>query len=229
MPRRHAKLPSDGMPELPYALDQRPQGARRQALDAVPEGASVLDIGCWDGAMGRYLIECRAARVDGVERDPAMAERAAAAYDTVDVGSVEQLVDDLVAGRAGRYDALLLMDVLEHLAAPERVLAACRALLGPGGIAVISLPNVAHWSVRKNLLQGRWEYRDSGILDRTHLRFYTLRTGQRLIEGAGWCVCESFWSLGQPPILRLPEWRLGLLARWPALFAVQQLYVARRA
>jgi 2-polyprenyl-3-methyl-5-hydroxy-6-metoxy-1,4-benzoquinol methylase len=192
----------------------------------VPTGCRILDIGCWDGSMGAYLIKARQATVDGVELNAGMARRAALAYREVHSGPIEALLSGLIRARAGQYDALLLLDVLEHLVEPGRILEELRALVEPGGLVVVSLPNVAHWSVRKALLFGRWNYRDYGLMDRTHLRFYTLKTGRLLIEDAGWRITHSLWSIGQPPLLRLPENALDTLGRWPTLFAVQQLYVA---
>ena len=197
-------------------------------LRRIPRGATVLDVGCWDGSMGAFLRSELAATVDGIEPDSGAAARAAVGYRRVIPATVEQALEtgDLADGE---YDALVFYDVLEHLGDPWSVLTACRQLLRPGGAACVSIPNVAHWSVRKSLLQGQWRYRDSGILDRTHLRFFTRSTARELLEDSGWRVDWESSSVGQPPIIRLPDDLLGHLARWPSMFAVQLLFEARPA
>ena len=86
------------------------------------------------------------------------------------------------------YDVVLFLDVLEHLAHPEEVLIAARGWLRPRGIVLCSIPNVAHWRVRLSLLRGRFDYEDVGLLDRTHLRWYTRRTARELVAGAGYQI-----------------------------------------
>ena len=114
-------------------------------------------------------------------------------------------------------------------------LAEIAAWLAPEGRVVVSLPNVAHWTVRAGLLAGRWEYRDSGILDDTHLRFFTWASGARLVEDAGLLTVERqpiISGLGAHAGRTLPRaveraWR-AVGRRRPGLFAFQQLLVARR-
>ena len=210
-----------------YAVDVAPVGARRELLERAPAGATVLDIGCWSGDMGRFLAAKRHAVVDGVEPDPDMARLAAAHYRDVYVGPIERALAELLPQRRGAYDTLLLMDVLEHLVDPWAVLDACRPLLRQGGTALLSIPNVAHWSMRKELLLGRWCYARFGLLDRTHLRFFTRRSAIKLITGAGWRILSEQASVAQPPLLNVPEQGLRLLARRPSLFAFQLLFVAQ--
>jgi 2-polyprenyl-3-methyl-5-hydroxy-6-metoxy-1,4-benzoquinol methylase len=210
----------------PYDPDQIPAGRRRSLLERTPAGASVLDVGCWSGFNGRYLQETRGAVVDGVEPHREMAGRAAATYRDVLVEPIETGLTRLEAD-ARRYDVLVLFDVLEHLADPAEVLEALRVLTRHGGRALVSLPNVAHWTVRKALLQGRFEYADSGILDRTHLRFFTRESARRLLEDAGWEITWEGVTLDQPPLLRLGPRALGVLDRWPGLFGVQLLFEAQ--
>jgi Methionine biosynthesis protein MetW len=103
------------------------------------------------------------------------------------------------------------------------VLEASRELLRPGGNALLSIPNVAHWSLRWELLRGRWRYRDNGLLDQTHLRFFTRATALELARDAGWKATWEHAAVGQTPLIRLSESRLQALERWPTMFAVQFL------
>jgi 2-polyprenyl-3-methyl-5-hydroxy-6-metoxy-1,4-benzoquinol methylase len=189
-------------------------------LERVPEGASVLDVGCWSGSAGKFLIEQRHATIDGVEPYEPMAALARRWYRSVFVGPVE----DFLARRQRRYDRILFLDILEHLPEPIEPLRRSKQFLCSGGRALVSIPNVAHWSVRKELLLGRWRYDDSGLLDSTHLRFFTLETAAELLSGAGWEIRWKSVSLGQPPLITLPNKWLSLLRMWPTLFAVQSLF-----
>jgi 2-polyprenyl-3-methyl-5-hydroxy-6-metoxy-1,4-benzoquinol methylase len=209
-----------------YDPDQRPAGARRELLARVPRGACVLDIGCWSGWAGRHLIRENAATVDGIEPNAEMAERAAIDYREVLQSDADDAVPRLLA-RNARYDTLLLLDVLEHLPRPEAFLQSVGGLLAPGGRALVSVPNVAHWWVRKELLRGRFRYTDSGILDRTHLRLFTLETTEELLRESGWDVVWAGASLDRPPVVPLRGRGLRLLSRWPGLFAAQGLFEAQ--
>ena len=122
--------------------------------------------------------------MDGIELDPVDAEAARAACRTVIVGSVE---DPATIERLpdGAYDAIVLADVVEHLRHPEEALRTLVPKLRSGGRIVLSVPNVAHWSVRLGLLRGRFRYEDVGLLDRTHLRFFTRETLLELLDDAG--------------------------------------------
>jgi 2-polyprenyl-3-methyl-5-hydroxy-6-metoxy-1,4-benzoquinol methylase len=191
-----------------------------RAVRAHAGRAEVLDVGCWNGSLGRVLVREANAIVDGIERDPRQAEQAlAAGYRRVDVADLDR---DIPAADGRAYDFLLFGDVLEHLVHPNRVLADLVPRLKPGGRVLLSLPNIAFAANRLTHLLGRWDYKDYGILDRTHLRFFTKDTMVALIEGAGLRVVriDGYVGLHQyPAIIREP---LRLLGRaWPSLFAIQ--------
>jgi O-antigen biosynthesis protein len=201
-------------------MDESPTGERRVMLERVPGGATVLDVGCWGGSVGRFLMKHRHVTVDGVEPDPEIASHARRFYRDVFVCAVEDfLTDDQRV-----YDRLLFLDVLEHLRDPTDVLRRAKGLLTRDGRALASIPNVAHWSLRKELLLGRWRYQDNGLLDRTHLRFFTLESAEELLIDAGWRICWQSVSLGPPPLISIPEGWLPVLKRWPSFFGVQSLF-----
>ena len=196
----------------------------------LPAGGAVLDVGCASGGLLAALGD-HAGRREGIELDPVAAAAAGSHADAVHVGRVDE-VDVPVAG----FDVVVLGDVLEHLPDPLVALRRAQDWLRPEGRLVVSLPNVAHWTVRVGLLRGRWEYRDSGILDDTHLRFFTWASGARLVAEAGFEIEEREavvpglrsqfgWSV---PGSIDRRWR-GLGRRRPNLFAFQQLLVARMA
>lgn len=187
--------------------------------------AVVLDVGCWNGTLGKVLMqECRGAVVDGIEREASQAQRARDnGYRHVQVVDLDA---PLPVGEQAVYDMLLFGDVLEHLVHPERVLAALLPSVKPGGRVLVSLPNIGFAVNRITHLLGRWDYRDYGILDRTHLHFYTKRTMVALFENAGLRVTrvEGYVGLHQYPLLvRAPLRFLGRV--WPSLFAIQIVLV----
>ena len=191
---------------------------RLPILARVPAGATVLDVGPWTGAHGRHLMQHSGATVDGVETDAEAAAVAGADYREVIVGPVD---DEAVQARLdGRgYDTILFLDVLEHLRDPAAILSAARAWLRPGGTVLCSLPNVAHWRVRLALARGRFDYADNGLMDRTHLRWFTRDSARELVAGAGYDLTWEDAAVPQHPRVRVPQQLLR-----PELFAYQLYY-----
>lgn len=162
--------------------------AREEILPLWPERCErVLEVGCGTGATLAYLKRMRLCRwTPGVELHRETASYARGQVDLVLEASIEQL--DLPF-EPGSFDVILCLDVLEHLIDPWRVLKAMKGLLSPNGVIIASIPNVRHASVvLPLLLQGRWQYTDSGLLDRSHLRFFTRRTAIKLFETSGYRV-----------------------------------------
>jgi glycosyltransferase involved in cell wall biosynthesis/SAM-dependent methyltransferase len=156
---------------------------RREIAAMIPAGASrILDVGCGEGALGRALLERGATEVVGIEADPATAEAARKNLTRVFRGDVETLP---LPFEEGHFDCIVLADVLEHLRDPLSTLAGLKRLLSDSGTVVASIPNVRFLGVIDGLAEGRWEYKDFGILDRTHLRFFTRREMETLFRDAG--------------------------------------------
>ena len=148
----------------------------------------VLDVGCAAGNLAEVLGE-RGCRVTGIEADPEAARQAEGRCERVIVGNVERL--DLGAELdEGSFDIILFGDVLEHLKDPLRTLKRLKPFLHPEGYVVASIPNIAHGSVRLALLQGRFQYRSLGLLDNTHLRFFTRESVEQLFKDAGFLITE---------------------------------------
>jgi len=125
----------------------------------------VLDIGPGTGVMGRLLREQGVTLCDAVEIDEQAREFVKPFYRTT-VKSLSEL-------ELQQYDYVLLLDVLEHMPYPDQFLQELDPFLKPGGQILISVPNIAHWSIRFSLLFGRFNYKHRGILDKTHFRFFT--------------------------------------------------------
>lgn len=141
----------------------------------------ILEVGCSSGYIGATLV-AQGHRVTGVEVDPVAADAARAVLQEVHTGDVEGF---FARHPERRYDAIVMGDVLEHMADPAAALKLCVAHLADGGSVAISLPCVTHGSVRAMLLEGRWEYADYGLLDRTHLRFFSRKGMAELLAEAG--------------------------------------------
>lgn len=169
---------------------------RIQGLTWVRPGSSVLEIGCGHGAVTRLLHEQLGCTVVAVDTNPQCAPSVSAYASRFVCGDIDS--PDVRAQIRGDYDFVLLMDVLEHLPWPDRTLAALTHLIGEHARLVITLPNVTVWHVRLPLLRGHFQYRDTGTLDRTHLRFFDLEGAQSLLRDAGLALHELRFAWNIP-------------------------------
>jgi predicted TPR repeat methyltransferase len=192
-----------------------------------------MDLGAAGGELGSALRD-EFDRTIGFEFNVDCVGQLCGRFDQVVIADLEK-VKVLPSG----LDAIVLADVLEHLRNPSRALALVRAAVKDDGHVFISVPNIANITVRIGLLLGIFEYRDRGILDHTHLRFYTMRTIRREVERAGFQILEVrgssvpirliIGSFTPEPLLRLGERILTWITRaWRGLFAYQIIMVARK-
>ena len=204
----------------------------------LPRGARVLDVGCGTGCLSKILVEERELALTGVEPD---SDRVAVAKGR-GVNVVEGYFDETFIAQHGKFDAVVLLDVLEHLVNPGALLRIARKALNPGGRVVVSVPNVAHWSVRYRLLRGRFDYGPFGIMDATHLRWFTREALVRLFELTGFKVLvkdstaglqldcyrsiRPFRWMSEPQKRRVVR---ALMRRWPGAFACQHIFAAEPA
>jgi 2-polyprenyl-3-methyl-5-hydroxy-6-metoxy-1,4-benzoquinol methylase len=191
-----------------YFLDAKP--ALLELFD--PRGLRILDAGCAAGGNGALLKKAGAREVVGIELDAVIEG---------DLATV-----DLAPLTGEPFDAVLFVDVLEHLLEPRAALVRYLALVKPGGLVVASIPNVAHVWVIANLLAARWPQKDSGIFDRTHVRFFARRDMVRLLESAGLEVLEVRPYYSRYRSIRALSLGLSLYV-FRAYFARQYLLVGR--
>jgi 2-polyprenyl-3-methyl-5-hydroxy-6-metoxy-1,4-benzoquinol methylase len=164
-----------------------PASTHSKIVSLVPPAARVLEFGCATGYMSKVLKDRLGCTVVGVEIDPEAAALAEQHAERVIVGDAEKI--DYAAELAGEeFDVVLLADVLEHLKEPADVLRRVRPFVAENGVVVASIPNIAHASVRLALLGGEFRYREWGLLDDTHLRFFTRASIQDLFEETGYVV-----------------------------------------
>jgi len=150
-------------------------------------GLKVLDVGCAAGAAGNKLLQEGKARwVTGVELLSEKGEMARSLLNEVCIGDIEEMA---FPWTAGYFDCFVFGDVLEHVGDPWGLLKRLRPFLADNGIVVASIPNVKHWPVIANLiLHDDWKYAESGVLDITHLRFFTRSNAVRLFSETGYSV-----------------------------------------
>ena len=154
-------------------------------LEQAKNYRSILECGCSTGFLSRQLA-AGGSRVVGIEIDPEAAEKAR--QFCTRVLSLDLNRPDWSKAVGERFDLVTYGDVLEHLLEPQAVLRETHEVLAPGGRVLISLPNIAFWAVRAKLLMGRFEYENMGLLDYTHLRFFTVPTARKMIEEAGYRI-----------------------------------------
>jgi 2-polyprenyl-3-methyl-5-hydroxy-6-metoxy-1,4-benzoquinol methylase len=192
----------DGLPEqgggqpahgpLSAAVDRHElsyfEFARPELLALIPKSARrVLEIGCGTGRLGEALKRRQPCEVVGVELDERAAALAETRLDRVICGNVERMEFDF---SDGEFDAIVCGDVLEHLYDANAFLARCRRWLKPEGLLAASIPNVRHHSVVASLLEGNWSYEPAGLLDETHLRFFSRGRIERVFQRSGYRILE---------------------------------------
>lgn len=201
----------------------------------IPAGAKVLDVGCGSGVLTKLLKDVTHADFLGIEPDTTRAARAMSRGVKVRVG---YLTAETVR-EIGLFDIVLFADVLEHLPNPQEMLLVARQALKPGGAVIVSVPNVAHWSVRLCLLRGMFQYQVEGIMDATHLKWFTAESIRALLASSGFSVIQyrataGQWLLdnwGRAPLRWLPagsrvRFLRGASKRWPTLFGAQHVVKA---
>lgn len=177
----------------------------------------VLDVGCGSGALGAWIKKMTpGAVVHGIDISPEAGELAKTRLDAFWCLDLDQAP---LPGSPEEYELIILGDVLEHLKRPDLFLAGVHRRLRPGGAVIASVPNVANYSIRLRLLLGEFRYTETGIMDRTHLRFFTWHSFLELIERSGFAVEQRRF------ISRFPRTLADLFC---GLLAVQFIVKLRR-
>ncbi|MBN1506418.1 MAG: methyltransferase domain-containing protein [Sedimentisphaerales bacterium] len=193
---------------------------RNDIVELIPPGTKrILDVGCSTGELGANIQRALGAEVTGIEADEDMARVAMTRLHRVIVGDIETIdLSDYFA--PGDYDCIVFADVLEHLKDGWQVLARSVDLLEDAGTVIVSIPNVRHYSTIVSLLfRGVWPYRERGIHDRTHLRFFTL---QNIRDMLGNAALEVVAVKRHYRIIERPH-RYNRYARYVALLCPKEL------
>jgi 2-polyprenyl-3-methyl-5-hydroxy-6-metoxy-1,4-benzoquinol methylase len=187
--------------------------------------SSCLDVGCSSGNLGFELIKKKGCRVQGIDINPAALEHAVKkGYEQVYKLDLIRNPEELCQVPNLAFDYVICADVLEHLVNPEVIISNLATKLKSGGIMIISLPNVAFGLNRLSLLLGNWNYREYGIMDKTHLRFFTIDSGINLVKRSGLEILKVR-PYNQFGILRY----LGLInSIFPRFFAYQFMIICSK-
>ncbi len=201
---------------------------RREMTPFVPHGAQkILDIGCGSGAFSAGIREKEKQNslleLWGVEMSPQAARLADEVLDHILTGDFLTVLPELPKAY---FDCIVLNDVLEHVVYPEEVLRGVLSLLAPGAVVVASIPNVRYFfNVLDLLVHGRWDYVDEGILDRTHLRFFTRSSMKRMFQQAGFEV-DTMVGINPTGSLKFKLANLLTLGQWSDMKYLQFALVA---
>jgi len=222
-----------GQTHSPYGLKRSPYASHARLLGMLPaegKGRRVLDLGCASGYLATILAG-RGFDVVAVDRAGAVAGVPPFTFVAADLDAGLPPLD-------GRFDVIVMADLLEHLRDPLAFLRAARGLLAPDGVVLASLPNSGHLHVRLVVLSGRFPAHDRGLFDRTHLHFFTLASWRELFAGAGFAFAHleptgvpvgvAVPRLDGTALVTFAEWFSYALARmWKRLFAYQFVVTAR--
>ncbi len=189
-----------------YAFDPEGDSTAAHIVRLVGEGKTVLELGPGPGAITRVLRQHAGCTVTAIELSDEAARKAAQWCKRIEVGSLD--APDWDAPLAGElFDVVVMADVLEHLKDPVRTLTQAARHLGPDGYCVISLPNIAHNGVVAALLQQSFPYRETGLLDSTHIRFFARESLGNLLAQAGLLLGQYHEILGAPQHTEFaPQW-----------------------
>ncbi len=221
---------------VPYAIKQSRYSSHDYAARLVGTGQRVLEVGCGDGSFGRALVNASNS-VIGVDIEPKVPDDAG--YQDVFRTNLEQGLGSLSRSANGQFGRILLLDRLEHLRDPAGLLEDCRRLLDARGKLIVSVPNAVNVTVRLMVLFGNFRYADRGILDWSHLRFFTRKSIRTVLEQSGFRISAIHYTLiplerliPVRPTNRILRFANGLLRAatgvLPGLLAYEIVVVAER-
>lgn len=211
-----------------------PYESHRIVYDLIQPNTSIFDLGCATGYFGKELKKKNCVTV-GVEQDASAATIAKKYLQNVFILDLEQ--PEKMVFPNNKFDYILMLDVLEHLRNRVDLLSKISRWLKPEGRLIISTPNITHISIRLKLLFGDFSYTEMGILDHTHVHFFTRKTLEEELNKSGWRVDQWFVSsdFGQIPFLgrilrRVPKYFQHLITDLsPSLLGVQWIVICQKA
>jgi 2-polyprenyl-3-methyl-5-hydroxy-6-metoxy-1,4-benzoquinol methylase len=206
-------------------------------IDLVEPNSRVLEIGCANGFMSAKMKE-KGCVVTGVELDSDFAKKAKENLREVVIGNIED--ENVLKAIKGKFNHIMFGDILEHLTDPFKVVKSLLSSLSPQGTIIASLPNICIWWMRRDMLRGRFLYTDTGLLDRTHLRFFSYCTAKQFFNDLNLDIKDIFitsndYPLKQRLIKLMPRFtrsfeRFGdtLAKKRPNLFGFHFVFVVRQ-
>lgn len=219
-----------------YPIKQSQASSHHYARQMVGSNQDVLDIGAGEGFFAKELL-ANGNRITGVDNRSISAEDSP--FERYFTADLEEGIAPVIRQLEGkRFDRVLLLDVLEHLRNPDQILQQSHQVLKREGLLIVSVPNIANIYIRLTLLLGRFEYSERGLLDKTHLRFFTRKTARRLLESNGYSILEEQetviplelvlgWSPENIVMKALNRILAGVTWMFRGLFGYQIMFVAR--
>jgi len=200
--------------------------SRCKIFKLIPYGSKVLDVGCGSGILANLLTLGKKCRVYCIEKQPELAM--IAKNKCVEILNMDIEETELHYER-GFFDCIILGNVLEHMKEPGILLTSLNKYLSDDGFLIYSVPNIVNWHSRMTIFLGKFEYSESGVFDKTHLRFYNFNSAKKLAEDAGYRIA---WLDVTPSVYIFKE-RLnflwyGLAKLWKNLFADEFIILARK-
>ncbi len=178
-------------------------GGQYKIINSIGENKNVLDIGCATGYLSKELLK-KGCFVVGIELDPDAANIAKGNCSSVIIGDIERMVS--LPYSEAFFDFIICGDILEHVVRPDMVLLMIRKYLKKSGLLIAAIPNIGYISARLKVLLGKFDYEEVGHFDKTHLRFFTLRTSRELIKNAGYEILRIDYSGPSSIVQILPTW-----------------------
>lgn len=219
-----------------YEIALRPEmfnDARVVASNFIEPGSLVLDVGCACGDFGEFLHKIKNVQVHGFEYDKKSIEQAVSKKVYKSISQVDLNFFDAsdYSDLHGAFDVVALIDVLEHTVNPECVLEKLKLFLKPGGVFVVSLPNASFGEVKSKVLRDNFEYTEMGILDKTHLRFYTFNTMANLFSSVSLRIsrCDATVGLFDGFLYELPRAVRKCIKKNPRSYIFQYVFIAKPA
>jgi methionine biosynthesis protein MetW len=219
-------------------MRQYSAGINEDIFSFVPERSLVLDVGCADGKFGAFLKKTKGCTVFGIEKNRKSAHKASKRLKKVFCTDIERPLRQL---RGTSFDVIVLADVLEHTREPSKILKNFSGFLKQRGMVIVSVPNIANFFVRKDILLGKFEYAKEGILDENHLRFFTLKEMKKMLESTGYRIVKIkatrnalrnmlmqkiFQKVGLGAVYNKIDYSIA--NAWKSLFAQQFVVLAER-
>ena len=200
-----------------------PYSMHMKITEFVDDEKKVLDVGCAYGNLAEVMSSNKC-EVVGVEISPKAGKKAKKYCKEVIIGDVESV--ELLPEYIDYFDYIIFADILEHLKNPLKVLKRYKKYLKDEGCVVISLPNITNWRMRLKILFGNFEYKDTGILDSGHLRFFTEKSAKKMLSNAGYEIIKFDLTGLESPLGSKIMHKIGTLR--PSLLAYQFLIIAKK-
>lgn len=204
-------------------LNKCPYSVHQRIIDSVGQNKNILDVGCSEGTLSKKMKE-NDCTVIGMELDEEAAKTARKFCKEVLIGDVESI--KMSSDYEKYFDIIIFADILEHLREPSEILVRFSKYLKDDGLIIISVPNIANWRKRFQLLFGKFDYQEYGILDNSHIKFFTEKSTKNMIMESGYEIVQFDLTVGDINVFPRLFHSIGMV--WPNLLAFQFFVIAEK-